>query len=275
MPATRECLEFLVEAANDLGADEDRFCLIGGWAVYALTEVFQAAKTRITVRHRGSLDVDLSLAVPRLSAAAADRLRGRLEKAGYVRRSSFRWRRAMPSGHEYDLDLMMVPPAGHTGGALHIGSLDFAPFWNGEAALRDTTTVLIRSCTAAGQSTATRVHVADAAGLVYAKTLVASFTHDQPRETRAKHLFDVYALTSTYPGGQRALAERLRETLSAEQVEDLAMALSVAFEPDAEGVRLVAEVIAGGGAAPDRYFNRVEVPMRRLMRELGAGWALG
>jgi len=80
MPATRECLEFLVEAANDLGADEDRFCLIGGWAVYALTEVFQATKTRATVRHRGSLDVDLSLAVPdsvlRLPTACAGGWRG-------------------------------------------------------------------------------------------------------------------------------------------------------------------------------------------------------
>jgi len=42
---------------------------IGGWAVYALTEVFTRDAKGVPFRHRGSLDVDIALDLQSLTRA--------------------------------------------------------------------------------------------------------------------------------------------------------------------------------------------------------------
>jgi hypothetical protein len=175
----------------------------------------------------------------------------------------------MPSGEEYDLDLMVVPPAEDIGECVHVGSLDLGPFRHGEAALRATTQVIVRVHRPAGAHSEARVHIGGVEGLLYAKTMVACYTPNLEREIRAKHLYDIYALARTYPNGQRALAERLRQTLNAEQIERMTIGLGIAFEPGGDGALLVAEILGAGGASPEMYLNQVEITMRRLVRDLG------
>ena len=268
-PEERECMAFLVDVAETLTEWNERLCLIGGWAVYVLTEVFQTGQVYPALRHRGSRDVDLSLSFPLIGETEANRVAVRLESAGYQCQESFRWIRGMPSGQKYDLDLMMVPPAEHADGTVQIGRLQFAPFWYGDAALQDTSRVILRITEADGAHREAQARVAGAAGLLYAKAQVVACAHDQPRRVRQKHFYDIFALTRTYPGGADGLAERLRRSLSVQELYDLETMLQVGFGPGGDGPVMAAEILSSGRAAFADYVPAVEAAMAPLLDLLG------
>ena len=59
LPArARHCLGVVVEVCQLLTPWRHEFCLIGGWAVYALTEVYLQGQAQPPLRHRGSMDVE-------------------------------------------------------------------------------------------------------------------------------------------------------------------------------------------------------------------------
>jgi hypothetical protein len=140
----RECLGALVAVAKTLSPWAERVCLVGGWAVYAVTEAFLAGVPDPPLHHRGSLDVDLALGWPELTAADAETITRTLTSAGCRAKEAFRWAKTVAQGREYDVDLMVVPPSEHSLDVVQIGGHAFGPLWNGGVLLRDTSLFTFR-----------------------------------------------------------------------------------------------------------------------------------
>ena len=249
----------------------DELCLIGGWAVYALTETFLREARNAPFRHRGSLDVDIALGSPALTPSKARDVAERLLGAGYVPpgegQPPFRWYRSFGDDDSYPVDLMTSDPPGHDQGPVPVGQYQWGPFWNGEPALRSATPVLVRAVLPTGDSGEAVVRIASPSGLLFAK---AQIPFAKTSEPNSKHLYDVYCLIRAYPGGPEALAERLRDDLAPEQLQDLVTSLLVSFESrNGMGPIAVADEFLEQGDVRERRLTDAQVTVSRLLRTLG------
>src|SRR3990167_1969538 len=88
----KEALEACRQVLNDvvacLAGYENKFYLIGGWAVYYLLD--RPNRSPETIGFAGTEDVDLAFLVP---MAELERIMERLEETGYRRSTSQRMRR--------------------------------------------------------------------------------------------------------------------------------------------------------------------------------------
>src|SRR3989338_6694972 len=100
----KEALEACRQVLNDviyyLAEYENKFYLIGGWAVYYLLD--RPDRSPEAIGFAGTEDVDLAFLVP---MAELERIMKRLEKHGYQRSSSQRMRREV-SGRTVIIDLL-------------------------------------------------------------------------------------------------------------------------------------------------------------------------
>ena len=86
----------------------------------------------------------------------------------------------------------------------------------------------------------------------------------------ARHLYGVYRPVRPYPGGPDALAERLRDDLAPEQLQDLATSLLVSFESrNGMGPVAGAGEFLEQGDVRERRLTDAQVTVSRLLRTLG------
>ena len=88
--AVEACRQVLKDVVYCLKDYEDRFYLIGGWAVYYLLD--QPGRTPEEIGYAGTEDVDLAFLVP---MSELDQIMARLEQAGYCKISSQRMNRVV------------------------------------------------------------------------------------------------------------------------------------------------------------------------------------
>jgi len=243
-------------------------CLIGGWATYALTEVFLAGARKPLLRHRGSLDVDLAVGLLRISAEEAEALARTLRGAGYHGPESFHWRRDLPSGSTYRLDMMTLPPVGQEDGAVRIGAYDFAPLWHGEAAFVSPREVKLRGTLPTGEAAEARVRVASPGGMLVVKAWTLATLGKPPQ---AKHLYDIFALLRTYPGGPEEFAAEFSDMRGTEDLRVTLDLLQIMFVDTDDGPRLVAEQRMGPPANWDIHLAEARLTVRRFLRAMGRG----
>lgn len=259
--ATRTCKGVVAEVAKILKPWHDEYCLIGGWAVYALTEIW-AVELEPPLRHRGSLDVDIAIGWPEIDENGADAVVSALLEAGYLDTESFRLKRTVDD-KEYAVDLMAVPPEGHEAGPVIIGNREFGPFWNGAFAFEHVQDAAIQAKLPEGSEERIPVRIAAPAGLLVIK-LHASFVPGQ--DPQPKHLYDVFALIRTYPGGPVAFVRHCQGELTTDTIETAANMLEAAFGERSFGPRLVAEQRATQeGGDMDVYMTEAEVTVRRFL----------
>ena len=98
--ALEACRQVLNDVVACLAGYENKFYLIGGWAVYYLLD--RPNRSPETIGFAGTEDVDLAFLVP---MAELERIMERLEKHGYQRSSSQRMRRGV-SGRTVIIDLL-------------------------------------------------------------------------------------------------------------------------------------------------------------------------
>ena len=98
--ALEACRQVLNDVLHCLRDYEDRFYLIGGWAVYYLLD--RPDRTPEAIGFAGTEDVDLAFLVPMVEL---EKIMKRLEKHGYQRSSSQRMRREV-SGRTVIVDLL-------------------------------------------------------------------------------------------------------------------------------------------------------------------------
>jgi len=98
--ALEACRQVLNDVVYCLADYNDRFYLIGGWAVYYLLD--RPNRSPEAIGFAGTEDVDLAFLVP---MAELERIMERLEKHGYQRSSSQRMRREV-SGRTVIIDLL-------------------------------------------------------------------------------------------------------------------------------------------------------------------------
>ncbi|MFQ5929546.1 MAG: nucleotidyl transferase AbiEii/AbiGii toxin family protein [Acidobacteriota bacterium] len=98
--ALEACRQVLDDVVYCLADYEDKFYLIGGWAVYYL--LHRPDRTPEAIGFAGTQDVDLAFLVPMVEL---ETIMARLEKTGYQRSSSQRMRREV-SGRTVIVDLL-------------------------------------------------------------------------------------------------------------------------------------------------------------------------
>ena len=89
----RECFSLLLELSVAFEGRAERVYLVGGWAVYVLTEVFMEQRGGRPFRHRESLDIDLAVGSPSITAEEAAATTDTLRALGYEGSESLRWHR--------------------------------------------------------------------------------------------------------------------------------------------------------------------------------------
>ncbi|HCU34376.1 MAG TPA: hypothetical protein DGT21_02705 [Armatimonadetes bacterium] len=271
---TRRCLGVVAEVWQTLHAHLDALCLIGGWAVYALSEASGLTGTRTLPRHRGSLDVDIALAWSELSAATAALVAEKLKAAQYIEppEGSFRWSRQHPEDPEpFEIDLMATHPPDHEAGPLLVGGYVLAPFWNGETALAAPEQFILHAVLPSGQMAEQTVTVAGRAGLLYAKAQIP-FARGVSPAARDKHLEDVYYLLRTWPGGPKVAAAEIALQLGDEAQMTLADALDAAFEARTGiGPRAVMSAIGASPDVEDRILAEAQAGVQGVVSELRRG----
>jgi len=264
----RECFGVVLDLACALEHWRERLCLIGGWATYALTEVFFAGTTGGPLRHRGSTDVDLAVGLLRIDADEAEALGSRLREAGYRGPESFHWRRVADSGSTYRVDMMTLPPPRHEGGVVRIGAYEFAPFWHGEAVFVSPRDVKLRGALPDGTPREALLRVASPGGML----VVKAWTLATPgRPPQAKHLYDIFALLRTYPGGPEEFAVELRDMRGTEDLQVTLDLLQIMFVDSDDGPRLVAEQRMGPPADWDLHVAEARLTVERFLRAMGRG----
>lgn len=268
----KRCIGIVAEVWQTLNEHVDGLCLIGGWAVYALSEASGVTGTSTLPHHRGSVDVDIALAWSELSEITAGVVAERLRNSGYVEPTapSFRWLRQHPEDTDpFEIDLMATHPPDHEGGALVVGGYAWAPFWNGEAAIGTARQFILRAAIPSGEMVEQTVRVAGRAGLLFAKSQIP-FAHDIEPAAREKHLQDVYYLVRTWPGGPEAAAVEIDRDLDAEARETLVDALDIAFEQRTSmGPLAVASGIGAVGDVEDQVLAESRLTIQRVVRRVG------
>lgn len=143
---------------------------------------------------------------------------------------------------------MAVPRIGHESGPVTIGDHEFGPFWKGDFAFEHAQEAAIQAELPNGSEKCIPVRIAAPAGLLFTK-LHASFVPGQ--DPKPKHLYDVFAMIRTYPGGAAAFARHCQNEIVSDTIESVATMLEAAFEERSFGPRLVAEqrVTEQGGNA--------------------------
>lgn len=267
-PEQRECFSVVLELALALLDWRDRVCLVGGWAIYALTELFLAGGDPAPMRHRGSLDVDIAVGVPGAAEPEAEALASQLAAAGYEGPEGFHWLRRVPSGRTYRLDMMALPPPEHSGGVVRMGAHEFAPFWHGEAAFVSPMDVKLRGALPDGTPREALLRVASPGGML----VVKAWTLATPgRPPQAKHLYDIFALLRTYPGGPEEFAVELRDMRGTEDLQVTLDLLQIMFVDSDDGPRLVAEQRMGPPADWDLHVAEARLTVERFLRAMGRG----
>ena len=135
--------------------------------------------------------------------------------------------------------------------------------------------IVMCASTPAGEDAEVLVHVASPAGLIYAKAQIPFAKHPTPGPGGAvddngqKHLYDVFALARTFPGGAPALAAECTHVLNAEQLQHLVDTLAISFgeRTDMGPVAVVAQMGLQGEAA-ERQLTEVHVTIGRLLGAL-------
>jgi hypothetical protein len=225
------------------------------------------------------MDVDISFAWPTLTAETAKSVAASLREAGYEGPHRFRWRRPHPKETTpFDLDLMIPDPPGHGDEPLEVGGQELGPFWNGGVALRRPVPVLMRAVLPNGQPAEILVRVASPTGLLFAKAQIPFVRHANVEsvgsleQDNRKHLYDVFAIARTFPGGPRALAGELARDLDTEQLQHLADVLSISFgERNDMGPSAVVQEIGLNGEAAERQATEVQRTLARLLDALSSG----
>ncbi len=264
----RECFSLLLELGLAFEGRAERVCLIGGWAIYALTEAFMDRRGSRPFRHRGSLDIDLAVGSASVTPEEAEDMAGTLRTLGYQGPESFRWHRQLTAPLPYYLDLMVVPSAGHAGGPVRIGAYEFAPFWSGEAAFADQRRIEVAGRLPDGTPARTVLSVAGPAGLFVAKArAVVGLGRDQ----QAKHLYDVFALLRAYSDRPEDFVRELEPLAASEDVEIALDVLQVMFVEDDLGARLVAAMRVPEGGSEDVLTTEAQVTVRRFLRAAREG----
>jgi hypothetical protein len=259
----RECFSLLLELTLAFDERAQPVCLIGGWAVYALTEVFMAQRGSWPLRHRGSLDIDLAIGSASVTADEAEAMAATLRGLGYEGPESFRWHRQLSAPLPYYLDLMVLPPPDHPRGPVTVGLYEFAPFWNGEAAFADQRRIEVAGQLPNGTPARATLNIAGPAGLLVAKArAVVGLGRDQ----QAKHLYDVFALLRAYSDRPEDFARELGPLRGSEGLEIALDVLQVMFAEDDGGARLVAAMRAPEGSGDDVLATEAQLTVRRFLR---------
>lgn len=220
--------------------------------------------------------MDISFAWPGLTPETAAAVAAALKAAGYEGPDSFRWQRTHPQEpRPFSLDLMAPAPPGLERGPIRVGGQELAPFWNGEPALRHPTPVMISATMPSGEEAEALVPVGSPTGLLFAKAQIPFTRREMPAPATAaerndrKHLYDVFAIARTFPGGAGALAKALCDDLDGDQLRHLADVLTISFvEQTSRGPHDVAEEMGLTGEATERQATEVRVTFRRLLDSL-------
>ena len=259
----RECFSLLLELGVAFKGRAERVCLMGGWAVYALTEAFMEQRGGRPFRHRGSLDIDLAIGSPTATAEEAAATAEALRALGYEGPESFRWHRQLTAPLPYHLDLMVLPPTGHPGGPVAIGAYEFACFWNGAIAFADQRRIEIAGLLPDGTPARAALSIVGPVGLLVAKACAAfGLSHD----LRAKHLYDVFALLRAYSDRPEDFVRELQSLGPNDDVDNALDMLQVMFVEDDEGARLVAAMRATEGRPEVVLATEAQVTVRRFLR---------
>ena len=213
---SREALEACRQVLNDvifcLRDYEDKFYLIGGWAVYYLLD--RPDRAPEAIGFAGTEDVDLAFLVPMVELEG---IMERLEKTGYQRSGSQRMRREV-SGQAVILDLL-----------------------GGKQEIKDHFTYKkqISGSTLAGKLIDTEINVAN---LPACLALKARAFEENPKD---KDAYDIYYLV-THGGAEDGDAGReLRKVLDHPFVREGLKLLQVHFgRVEGKGLRIAAQMLS-------------------------------
>ena len=256
----------LVELAQVLEGSWENLCVVGGWAVYMLTEMFLGQRGDVPLRHRGSMDVDIGLGSHQVSAEQAEALASALAAAGYLGPQSFHWLRQVGQ-RTYRLDMMALPPPGHEEGPVMVGPYEFAPLWYGDALFESPVELLLEGETPAGEMGRARVRVASPGGLLVVKAWTAAMLGRGPE---GKHLYDVFVLLRTYPGGPAAFVREVEALRGTEVFEGALDVLRAVFVAGDEGIEAVATERANEPRDPELLREEARVTVVRFLEAIAA-----
>ena len=263
----RDCFGVLVELAQVLEGSWENLCVVGGWAVYMLTEVFLGQGEDVPLRHRGSMDVDIGLGTAQVSVQQGEALASALRGAGYIGPEGFRWLRRSRE-NTYRLDLMALPPPGHEGGPVVVGDYEFAPLWYGDALFAAPVELLIEGEKPTGEMGRGRVRVASPGGLLVVKAWTAATLG---REPDSKHLYDIFVLLRTYPGGPEGFVREVEPLRASEALEGALGLLQALFVEGDNGIEAVVAERANDPRDPELLREEARVTVERFLEAVAAG----
>lgn len=259
----RECFGVVVEVARILAGVNSQVCLVGGWAVYILTELFGRGQfLPYHLRHRGSMDVDIAVGWPEMGEEIAEAIAEGLRRAGYEGPKGFQWLREVRPGVSYRLDMMVVPPAGHDEGTVVVGEYHFAPLWDGDVLWQRRRKVVLKGTEPSGKVGKAEIAVPSAGAMVVAKS--GSLSTSSRREPE-RDAYDIFLLLRTYPGGPEEFVRELAG-LPADGVKHAIDVIKELFADSDEGAQMAARVCAQLGGPEERYLAEIQVTARRFMR---------
>lgn len=206
------CRQVLNDVAYCLREYEDRFYLIGGWAVYYLLD--RPDRTPEAIGFAGTEDVDLAFLVPMVEL---ERIMERLKEKGYQRSASQRMRREA-SGRTVIVDLL-----------------------GGKEEIKDSFTFKkrISGATLAGEAIDTEISVAN---LPACLVLKAQVFEENPKD---KDAYDIYYLV-THGGAENGDAARdVKKVLGHPFVAEGVKVLQVHFgRVEGKGLRAATQMLA-------------------------------
>jgi len=214
------------------------------------------------------VDVDLAVGLLGIAPEEAEALARTLREAGYRGPESFHWRRVADSGSTYRVDMMTLPPPRHEDGVVRIGAYEFAPFWHGEAAFVSPRDVKLRGALPDGTPREALLRVASPGGMLVVKAWTLATLRKPPQ---SKHLYDIFALLRTYPGGPEEFAAELRDMRGTEDLQVTLDLLQIMFVDSDDGPRLVAEQRMGPPADWDLHVAEARLTVERFLRAMGRG----
>ena len=203
----------LIEIAQILGSYRGRFVVVGGAVPWLLLN-------NDTMRHVGTLDVDLCLDAEALGDGEYARLVDVLKEHGYAQdenRREFQLVRRVPApdgGSPIDVVVDFLLPAGTTIAKNRPPLIDrfwVIPAFGAGLALRSHETIELRGEMPGGTINRVMIAVASIPALLAMKGFALDGRYKQ------KDAYDVYYCVRNFPGGPAALAEACRPLLKDEE----------------------------------------------------------
>lgn len=258
----RECFGVVVELAEVLQPWTE-WVVVGGWAVYLLSEMFAQHTGDVALGHCGSIDVDIAVGWPGITEDVAEEMANALRAAGYVGPDGFHWYRPSAEGEQYTIDMMALPPEGHEGGPVRAGEYEFAPFWHGALAFISRRTAVVRGATPVGDTREAKVALPSPGGLL----VIKAHSMIQPgRSTPARDAYDIYFLLASYPDGPQGFVEKeLRVLGGSQELTDAVTFIQALFVESDEGTQMVLDVFRERGQSPAQIAAAVRTVMRSFV----------